>query len=119
MGLAHLPITAVTKSGEKFAAEVLGVVSPRSEALGQTAVGKPQTESVGQTAGEQWWARGPEVPPICEGLYPVTNPASPTDGSTARLVEPLSHCAIDQLSCTLCFQQHIPTCWSTALPRGK
>lgn len=50
VGLAHLPITAVTKSGEKFAAEVLGVVSPRSEALGQTAVSKPQTESVGQTA---------------------------------------------------------------------
>ncbi|XP_072098970.1 smoothelin, like isoform X1 [Mobula birostris] len=50
VSLAHLPITAVTKSGEKFSAEVSSGATPRSESLAQPAVNKPQTECVGQTA---------------------------------------------------------------------
>ncbi|XP_051891435.1 smoothelin, like isoform X2 [Pristis pectinata] len=50
VGLAHLPITAVTKSGEKFSAEVSSSVTPRLESLSQPALNKPQTECVSQTA---------------------------------------------------------------------
>ncbi|XP_067866104.1 smoothelin, like [Heterodontus francisci] len=49
VGLAHLPITAVTKSGEKFSAEMSTSVASRSETHSQSAMSRHQAESVSQT----------------------------------------------------------------------
>ncbi|XP_078062109.1 smoothelin-like protein 2 isoform X2 [Mustelus asterias] len=49
VGLAHLPITAVTKSGEKFSAEMSTSTTSRSENLNQSAASRHQTENVSQT----------------------------------------------------------------------
>ncbi|XP_078404415.1 smoothelin, like [Cetorhinus maximus] len=49
VGLAHLPITAVTKSGEKFSAEMSTSTTSRSENLSQLAESRQQTESISQT----------------------------------------------------------------------
>ncbi|XP_038670668.1 smoothelin, like [Scyliorhinus canicula] len=52
LGLAHLPITAVTKSGEKFSAEMSTSSTSRSENLNQLAAGRHQTEGVSQTVNQ-------------------------------------------------------------------
>ncbi|XP_067864655.1 smoothelin, like isoform X2 [Heptranchias perlo] len=50
VGVAHLPITAITKSGEKFSAEMSTGGASRPETANQSATSRHQTEGVGQTA---------------------------------------------------------------------
>ncbi|XP_048468653.1 smoothelin-like protein 2 [Rhincodon typus] len=56
VGLAHQPITAVTKSGEKFAAEMSTTTTSRSDTFStQSAASRNQSDTIRQTVRQSEW----------------------------------------------------------------
>ncbi|XP_043574834.1 smoothelin, like [Chiloscyllium plagiosum] len=59
VGLPHQPITAITKSGEKYAAEMSTTTTMRSDTFSsQSAASRHQTETVSQTVRQSEWNTG-------------------------------------------------------------
>ncbi|XP_059511430.1 smoothelin, like [Stegostoma tigrinum] len=79
VGLAHQPITAVTKSGEKFAAEVSTMTTSRSDTVSnQSAASRHQSDTVRQTVRQSEWNVSTRKTITSSGFSGVSDTHSPS-----------------------------------------